>query len=60
MNKKIKAGLIAVIAALALFTAYKLTFIRTVNYEIGGITIPSRYNILTGSVKPIKDYRAER
>ena len=57
MNKKIKAGLIAVIAALALFTAYKLTFIRTVNYEIGGITIPSRYNILTGSVKPIKDYK---
>jgi hypothetical protein len=28
-----------------------------VNYEIGGIKIPSRFNILTGSVRPIKDYR---
>ncbi len=26
---------------------------------MGGIKIPSKYNILTGSVKPIKDYKGK-
>lgn len=59
MNKNLKTAFIALIAALACLFLYKLVFIRTVNYEIGGITIPSKYNILTGSVKPIKDYRGK-
>jgi hypothetical protein len=57
VNKNIRSVVIAVTILLALFLAYKLAFVRTVNYEIGGITIPSKYNILTGSVKPIKDYK---
>jgi hypothetical protein len=57
VNKNIKTAVIVVIASAALFLAYKLAFVRTVNYEIGGITIPSRFNILTGTVKPIKNYK---
>lgn len=57
MNKNIKTALIAAIAILACVFLYKLVFIRTVSYEIGGIKIPSKYNLLTGSVKPIKDYK---
>ena len=57
MNKNLKTALIAAIAVLACVFLYKLVFIRTVNYEIGGIKIPSKYNLLTGSVKPIKDYK---
>ena len=57
MNKNLKTALIAAIAVLACVFLYKLVFIRTVSYEIGGIKIPSKYNLLTGSVKPIKDYK---
>ena len=35
---------------------YKIAFIRTVDYEIAGVKIPSKYNILTGTVKPISNY----
>lgn len=59
MNKRIRTVLMAAAVALALFLAYRLAFVRTVNYEIGGISIPSKYNILTGSVKPIKDYKGK-
>lgn len=57
VNKNLKKALIITIAVFAFVLIYKLAFIRTVNYEIGGIKIPSKYNILTGSVKPIKDYK---
>jgi hypothetical protein len=57
VNKNLKTALIAAIAVLACVFLYKLVFIRTVSYEIGGIKIPSKYNLLTGSVKPIKDYK---
>ena len=57
MNKNIKTALIAAFAVLVSVFLYKLVFIRTVSYEMGGIKIPSKYNILTGSVKPIKDYK---
>jgi hypothetical protein len=59
VNKNIKTALIAAIAVLACVFLYKLVFIRTVSYEIGGIKIPSKYNLLTGSVKPIKDYKGK-
>lgn len=42
-----------------LYFIYKFVFIRTVDYEIAGIKIPSKYNILTGSIKPIADYRGK-
>lgn len=53
--------IIAVMAiAGAIFLLYRITFIRTVNYEIAGMRIPSKYNMLTGSVRPIKDYKGKR
>ena len=57
MGKKIKAVIIILLVAGAAFLLYRLAFIRTVYYEIGGIKIPSKYNILTGKVVPIKNYR---
>ena len=57
MKNNIKTVLIAALALISCFFLYKLVFVRTVNYEIGGIKIPSKYNLLTGSVKPIKDYK---
>lgn len=59
MNKLIKATIItvAVIIALALF--YRLLCIRVVNYEIAGIKIPSRYNIITGKAAPLVNYRGK-
>ena len=59
MSKNLKMILIAVISVAALFFIYKFLFIRTVYYEIGSIKIPSKYNILTGRVKPIKNYEGK-
>lgn len=56
--KKILILALIIIAAVALIvTSYKSIFTRVVNYEIAGIKIPSKYNILTGSVTPIQNYR---
>lgn len=59
MSKKIKMALLTVIAVILGFVLYRVAFIRTVYYEIGGIKIPSKYNALTGSVKPIADYKGK-
>ena len=59
MNKKIKAVLIIAAAAAVSVFLYRVIFIRTVNYEIAGVKIPSRYNILTGSVRPILNYHGK-
>ena len=59
MNRNVKTALTAALAVLICIFLYKIVFIRTVSYEIGGIKIPSKYNILTGSVKPIKDYKGK-
>jgi hypothetical protein len=59
VNKNVKTALIITFTVLICFFLYKLIFIRTVSYEIGGIKIPSKYNILTGNVKPIKDYKGK-
>lgn len=59
MNKNVKTAITAALAIIVCVFLYKLVFIRTVNYEIGGIKIPSKYNLLTGSVKPIKDYKGK-
>lgn len=60
MNTNVKKALIAAGIALALFLGYRILFIRTVNYEIAGVKIPSRYSILTGKVRPIKDYHGKQ
>lgn len=51
--------IVTIIAIFALFFLYKFLFIRTVYYEIGGIKIPSRYNFITGTAKPIINYRGK-
>ena len=56
MNNKLKTILLSIAAAVIIFLAYRLLFIRTVNYEIAGVKIPSRYNIITGKVRPILNY----
>jgi hypothetical protein len=59
MNKNLKAWLVGILIIIGLLIIYKLLFIRVVNYEIAGVKIPSRYNILTGTVKPIKNYKGK-
>jgi len=57
MNKTLKFWLILIIAIIALFFFSKMLFVRTVNYEIAGVKIPSKYNMLTGTIKPIINYK---
>lgn len=59
MYGKLKIAIIILIAGILGFALYRVAFIRTVNYEIGGIKIPSRYNALTGSVTPLADYKGK-
>ena len=58
--KRIIVPAIIIIAVVALIaTSYKSIFTRTVNYEIAGMQIPSKYNMLTGLVTPIQNYRGK-
>ncbi len=58
--KKVFLPAIIIIAVVALIvTSYKSIFTRVVNYEIAGIQIPSKYNMLTGKVTPINNYRGK-
>lgn len=59
MIKLFKTALIAIAVFALIILAYKLLFIRVVNYEIAGIKIPSEYNFLTGRVKPIVNYHGK-
>ena len=54
--KHVKTALIAIVTVTILFALFRISFVRTVNYSIGGVKIPSEYNVLTGSVKPIPNY----
>ncbi|MCX5667421.1 MAG: hypothetical protein NTY34_03820, partial [Candidatus Omnitrophica bacterium] len=55
--KRILVPAIVIIVVVALIAvSYKSIFTRVVNYEIAGIQIPSKYNILTGLVTPIQNY----
>ena len=49
-----------IVAVVALITtSYKSIFTRVVNYEIAGMQIPSKYNMLTGKVVPIQNYKGK-
>jgi hypothetical protein len=52
-------AIISVLAIISIFLIYRALFIRTVNYNIGGIDIPARYNTLTGKAVPISDYKGK-
>ena len=58
--KKILVPAIVIIAVIALIaTSYKSIFTRVVNYEIAGMQIPSKYDMLTGKVTPIQNYKGK-
>lgn len=59
MNKNTRAVLIAIAAMVGLFLAYRVLFIKTVNYDIAGVVIPAKYNILTGKATPIAHYKGK-
>ena len=56
MNKSFKMIIVTIIAIIGILLIYRILFIRTVNYNIGGIDIPAKYNILTGKATPIANY----
>ena len=60
MKRIVVAVLVIIAAAFISVITYRSLFLRTVNYEIAGITIPSKYNILTGKVVPIKNYKGKK
>lgn len=59
MSKNLKMAGMTVLVILGILLIYRVLFIRTVNYNIGGIDIPARYNILTGKAVPISDYKGK-
>ncbi len=59
MLKTLKMVFIISVIAMALIFLYRFAFIRVVNYEIGGVKIPSMYNIATGTVRPILNYKGK-
>ena len=59
MNKNLKMAIVTILVMIGIFFIYRILFIRTVNYNIGGIDIPARYNILTGKAVPITAYKGK-
>ena len=59
MTGKFKMVVVVLLFIAAIFLLYKFVILRTVYYEIGGIKIPSKYNMLTGTVKPITNYKGK-
>ena len=58
--KRVLVLVVIIIAVVAIIvTSYKSIFTRVVNYEIAGMRIPSKYNMLTGKVTPIQNYRGK-
>lgn len=59
MKKIIISALIIALLIASAVISYKSLFTRVVNYEIAGMSIPSKYNILTGRITPIQNYRGK-
>lgn len=57
MKRVLVPALIITAIVAFIVVSYKSIFIRTVNYEIAGIKIPSKYNMLTGKITPINNYK---
>ena len=57
MNRIINKVFLIAAAVIFIFLGFKMLFIRTVNYEIAGTKIPSTYNVLTGKIRPIPNYK---
>jgi len=59
MKKFILPAIIIIAVIVLIVTSYKSIFTRVVNYEIAGMQIPSKYNMLTGKVTPIHNYKGK-
>ena len=59
MNKNLKMAIMTVLVIIGMFFIYRILFTRIVNYNIGGIDIPARYNMLTGKAVPITSYKGK-
>ena len=59
MKKFMAPALVLLALIMLLVVSYRSLFTRTVNYEIAGMHIPSKYNMLTGKVTPIQNYRGK-
>jgi hypothetical protein len=51
--------LLTALVVVGVILIYRILFIRTVNYNIAGIDIPAKYNILTGKAVPITNYKGK-
>lgn len=60
MSKLIKTSVVVVVSIATVIMLCRMLFIKTVNYSIAGITIPARYNVLTGKAVPIADYKGKK
>lgn len=52
-------AVIIIICLIGAFFLLRKALIRTVSYEIAGVKIPSEYNVLTGTAKPIVNYKGK-
>lgn len=59
MKKIIIPAVIVIAVVVLIVTSYRSIFTRIVNYEIAGMQIPSKYDMLTGKVTPIQNYRGK-
>lgn len=59
MRRVLVPAIIIITVITLMATSYKSIFTRVVNYEIAGIQIPSKYNMLTGKVTPIQNYKGK-
>lgn len=60
MKRVIIPAIIVIAVTVLIATSYKSIFTRVVNYEIAGMQIPSKYNMLTGKVTPIQNYTGKK
>ena len=59
MKRVLIPAIIIIAVVILITTSYKSIFTRVVNYEIAGMQIPSKYNMLTGKVTPIQNYKGK-
>lgn len=59
MNAKTKNILLICVSLILAILIYRALFIKTVNYTMGAIDIPARYNVITGKTTPITNYKGK-
>lgn len=55
----LRVALAAVAVTGAAFFLGRMAFIRNVNYEIAGVSVPAKHNLLTGSITPVSDHEGK-